>query len=80
MALTTRWLVWRTELLLRRASAQRRRRLVREIGQYHLPHEREELRLAIERCASPGREEVRRLLERTPVTSHSRDTPLHLRC
>ena len=79
MDLTTRQLVWRTNLLLRRAAWERRRRLVRELADYRTPAERDDLVAAIERCSSPGREEIRRLLHRAVVRAESERTPWHLR-
>jgi hypothetical protein len=78
MDITTRQLVWRTDLLLWRAARRRRRRLVRELAAYRTPAERADLLAAIERCPSPGREEVRRLLMRTAARTKAEQTPFHL--
>jgi hypothetical protein len=78
MDLNTRQLFWRTNLLLRRAEWERRRRLVREIADYRTSAERDDLLAAIERCPSPGREEVRRLLLRATVRAEAERSPFHL--
>jgi hypothetical protein len=79
MDIEPRLLVWRTDLLLRRAARQRRRRLVREIAEYRTQAERDDLLAAIERCPSAGREEIRALLDRAVAGVESERTPFHLR-
>jgi hypothetical protein len=79
MDLNSRQLVWRSGLLLRRAAWDRHRRLVREISAYRTPAEREELFAAIERCSSPAREEIRRLVARTATRAEAESSPFHLR-
>jgi hypothetical protein len=74
-----RWLVWSTSLQLRRAARERRRRLAREIGEYRTTAERDDLLAAVERCTSPGREEIRRLVVATAVCVEMERTPFHLR-
>lgn len=78
MDLNTRQLVWRTSLLLRRAEWERRRRLVREIADYRTSAERADLFAAIERCPSPGRDEIRRMLVRATVRAEAERSPFHL--
>ena len=79
MDASARWLVWRTSLHLRRAAWQRRRRLLREIAEYRTPAEREDLLAAVERCPSPGREEIRRMVVRAGLRADLERTPYHLR-
>jgi len=79
MDASARWLVWSTSLQLRRAAWERRRRLAREIGEYRTSAERDDLLAAVERCTSPGREEIRRLAAATAVRVEMERTPLHLR-
>lgn len=79
MDLITRRLVWRTNLLLRRAAWERRRRLTRELSAYRTAAERADLCAAIERCASPAREEIRGLLMRAAARADAERAPLHLR-
>jgi hypothetical protein len=79
MDASARRLVWGSSLLLRRAAWQRRRQLAREIAEYRTPTERDDLLAAVERCPSPGREEIRRLLAAGAVLDEMRRTPLHLR-
>jgi hypothetical protein len=62
MDASARWLVWSTSLRLRRAARERRRQLKRELAEYRTTAERDDLYAAVERCTSPGREEIRRLL------------------
>jgi hypothetical protein len=78
MDLGARWLVWHTALHLRRAAWQRRRQLVREIGEYRTAAEREDLLAAVERCPGPGREEIRRLLAGAAWRAAAEGTPYHL--
>jgi hypothetical protein len=79
MDLYTRQLVWRTSVLLRRAARERRRRLVREIADYRTSSERDDLFAAIERCPSPGREEIRRLLVRATLHAEAERSPFGAR-
>jgi hypothetical protein len=79
MDLKSRQLVWRSSVLLRRAASERRRRLVREVSSYRTNAERAELLAAIERCSSPGREEIRRLLVPATVSDPASTGPWHLR-
>lgn len=79
MDFNTRQLVWRANLLLRRAESERRRRLVRELADYRTPAERNDLFAAIDRCPSPGREEVRRLLGRAAFRAETESSPFHMR-
>jgi len=79
MDINTGHFVWRTNMLLRRAAWERRRRLARELADYRTPAERDDLFAAIERCSSPGREEIRRLLMRAALRDEAERTPLHLR-
>jgi hypothetical protein len=72
-------LAWSTSLLLRRAARDRRRRLVRELSDYRTADERDDLLAAVERCTSPGREEIRRLLTSAAARAEFERTPLHLR-
>jgi hypothetical protein len=78
MDASARWLVWSTSLQLRRAARQRRRRLTREIGEYRTSAERDDLLAAVDRCPSPGREEIRRLLVGSAVRVELKRTPYHL--
>ena len=75
MDVGARWLVWRTSLHLRRAAWQRRRRLVREISEYRTTAERADLMASIERCPSPGREEIRRILVASVVRTEMERKP-----
>lgn len=79
MNASARWLVWGTSLRLRRAAWERHRRLVREIAEYRTDAERDDLFAAVERCPSPGREEIRRLLAYAAARADLERTPLHLR-
>ena len=79
MDASARWLVWGTSLQLRRAARQRRRRLAREVAEYRTTAERDDLLAAVERCPSPGREEIRRLLVSAAVRAEMERTPYHLR-
>jgi hypothetical protein len=79
MDLDSRQLVWRSSLLFRRAAWERRRRLVRELSAYRTPAERDELFAAIERCSSPAREEIRRLVVRAAARGEAESSPFHLR-
>jgi hypothetical protein len=78
MDATARRLVWGTNLMLRRAARQRRRRLVREIAEYRTTAERDDLLAAVDRCPSPGREEIRRLVARAALREELGRTPYHL--
>jgi hypothetical protein len=78
MDVNSRQLVWRTHLLLRRAARDRRRSLIRELSAYRAEADRNDLMAAIERCPSPGSEEVRRLLLRTARRPDDELTSFHL--
>jgi hypothetical protein len=79
MGLRARHLEWQAELVLRRAARRRRRQLARELAEYRTAAERDDLLAAVERCPSPGREEVRRLLVSAAVRADFERTPYHLR-
>jgi hypothetical protein len=51
---------------------------MRELADYRTSAERDDLLAAIERCPSPGREEIRRLLVRAAVRADSERSPFHL--
>jgi hypothetical protein len=71
--LDARWLVWEAERRLRRAARDRRRQLVRELGDYRTPAQRDDLLAAIDRCPHQAREEIRALLTATAVHTGVRD-------
>ena len=79
MDASARRLVWGTSLMLRHAAWQRRRRLSREIAEYRTTAERDDLLAAVDRCPSPGREEIRRLIMGTALRAELDGTPYHLR-
>jgi hypothetical protein len=78
MDASARWLVWNTTLRLRRAAWHRRRQLTRELADYRTTRERDDLLAAVERCPSPGREEIRRLLADAAIRAEMDRTPYHL--
>lgn len=75
MDASARWLVWSTSLRLRRAARERRRQLKRELAEYRTTAERDDLYAAVDRCPSPGREEIRRLLVRAALRAELDRTP-----
>ncbi len=79
MDLGARHLVWGADLTLRRAARRRRRDLVRELAGYRTPAERDDLLAAVDRCPSPGREEIRRLLHQAAWHAELSRTPAGLR-
>lgn len=78
MDASARRLVWGTSLMLRHAAWQRRRRLVREIAEYRTAAERDDLLAAVDRCPSPGREEIRRLVVGAGLRAEMDCSPYHL--
>jgi hypothetical protein len=76
---SARWLVWHTSVQLRRAARLRRRRLAREIAEYRTAAERDDLLAAVDRCPSPGREEIRRLVVGVALRAELSRAPYHLR-
>jgi hypothetical protein len=79
MGLGARHLQWQADLVVRRAARRGRRQLARELAEYRTAAERDDLLAAVDRCLSPGREEVRRLLVRAAARADIERMPFHLR-
>jgi hypothetical protein len=79
MGVGARHLEWQVDLLLRRAARRFRRELARELAEYRTAAERDDLLAAVRRCPSPGREDVRLLLERAAARAECERTPYHLK-
>ena len=62
MQLRTRMFTFRAELLLRRESRRRRRRLEAELASYRTPGELNDLYALLDTCPDPQTQEIRQIL------------------